>query len=291
MAITPALIKELREKTSAGMMDCKKALAETNGDMEAAIDWLRTKGLSKAAKKSGRVAAMGLVSIALSEGKGAAVEVNSETDFVAKNQEFQDFVKEVADCALANDGDVAKVQEEKADALTSKIATIGENMTIRRAAAITADSVTGYIHSAIAPNMGSIAVLVGLTGSADKEAMESVGKQIAMHIAAAKPEALSIADVNPESVEREKAVFKEQALESGKTEEIIEKMIDGRIRKFYEEIVLLEQNFVIDPKKKIKDVLAEAGDVKLTAFTHFVLGEGIEKVEENFADEIAKTLG
>ncbi|MEM8789749.1 MAG: translation elongation factor Ts [Pseudomonadota bacterium] len=290
MAITAALVKELRDKSGAGMMDAKKALTETDGDMEAAIDWLRTKGLAKAAKKSGRTAAEGLVGVAVSGGVGVAVEVNSETDFVARNAEFQGMVGQIAQAAL----DVADVDALKAasiggksvaDYVTDKIATIGENMSVRRMAKVTGDSVAAYVHNATADNMGKIGVLVAMTG-----ADNGIGKQIAMHIAATNPASLSEEDLDPALVERERHVLTEQARESGKPDQVIEKMIVGRMKKFYEEVTLLNQKFVIDPDQTV-GAAAEAAGVTVTGFARLEVGEGIEKDEEDFAAEVAKTMG
>ena len=304
--ITAALVKELREKTGAGMMDCKKALAENDGDLEQAVDWLRTKGLAAAAKKAGRVAAEGLVAVAVEGGKGAVVEVNSETDFVSRNDQFQNFVREVAKLALAADGDLDKllaseypgsgntVQEQ----LTDLIATIGENMSIRRCEALSVDNgvLASYIHNAMDDGLGKIAVVVGLQSDGDKAALEGFGKQLAMHVAAAKPQAVSRDDLDPEALERERAVLSEQARESGKPEEIIEKMVEGRLRKFYEEVCLLDQTFVIDGETQVGKAVEAAGKeaggaISVNGFKMFVLGDGIEKEEEDFAAEVAAAGG
>ena len=303
--ISASMVKDLREQTGAGMMDCKKALAETAGDMEAAVDWLRTKGLAAAAKKAGRVASDGLVAVVTDGTKGAAVEINAETDFVARNETFQGFVSEVAKIALANDGDAAKtlaaaypetgrtVEEQ----LTHNIATIGENMSFRRSVALSvADGVVaGYVHSATAPGLGKIGVLVALESTGDKAKLEALGKQIAMHVAAARPEALTVDDVDASNLERERVVLIEQARESGKPDNIIEKMVEGRIRKYYEEVVLLEQVYVVDGENKVKKVVENAAadvgaPVSLTGFVRFELGEGIEKKEEDFAAEVAAAM-
>jgi len=304
--ISPALVKDLREKTGAGMMDCKKALTETKGDLEAAIDWLRTKGLAAAAKKSGRVAAEGLVAVSCQGTKGAVVEVNAETDFVGRNEHFQAFVRKVAEMAIpakgnfetlkkaAYPGSNKTVEEE----LTHLVATIGENMTLRRAAYLEVSQgvVVPYIHNAIAPGLGRMGVLVALESSASPEKLETLGKQIAMHAAAAHPTALTIDVVDPAEVERERAIFREQALASGKPAEFIDKMVEGRLRKFYEETVLEEQVFVIDGKTRVKDVVASSAKelgqpVKLAGFVRFALGEGIEKAQSDFAAEVAAQLG
>ncbi|SFI80080.1 translation elongation factor Ts [Albimonas pacifica] len=293
MAITAAMVKELRDTTGAGMMDAKKALVENDGNMEAAVDWLRTKGLAKAAKKSGRTAAEGLVAVAAGEGVGVAVEVNAETDFVARNAEFQEMVSKIAQAALgASDleGLLAADLGGKTvqAAVTDKIATIGENMSVRRMARLEGDVVASYVHNAAAPSMGKIGVLVALTGS-DKAAMEAIGKQVAMHVAATNPASLSEADLDPALVEREKAVLTEQARESGKPDAVIEKMIVGRLNKYFQEVCLLKQAFVINPDLSVEKAVAEAGaDIKVVGFARVEVGEGIEKEEEDFAAEVAK---
>ncbi|ABV93291.1 translation elongation factor [Dinoroseobacter shibae DFL 12 = DSM 16493] len=289
MAITAALVKELRDKTGAGMMDAKKALTETDGDMEAAVDWLRTKGLAKAAKKSGRTAAEGLVGVAVADGAAVAVEVNSETDFVAKNAEFQAMVASFAEAALsASDLDALKGTEVGGKTvetiLTDKIATIGENMTLRRMEKLSGETVVSYVHNAAADGMGKIGVLVALTG-----ADNGIGKQIAMHIAAANPASLSEADLDPAVVEKERQVQIDIARESGKPEQVIEKMIVGRMKKFLSEVTLLGQAFVVNPDLTVGDAAKEAG-VEITGFVRMEVGEGIEKVEEDFAAEVAKTM-
>ena len=306
--ITAAMVKELRETTGAGMLDCKKALVEANGDMEQAVDWLRKKGLASAAKKSSRVAAEGLVAVAVDGNKGAAVEVNSETDFVAKNEIFQEYVEDAAKVALHCNGDVeamkAFVCPKCADSktfgerLTDMIAKIGENMNLRRAKVISVNNgvVCSYVHNAVRNGLGKIGVLVALESTADKAKLEELGKHIAMHIAATAPIALNIAGVAPEAVEHEKSIFAEQAKASGKPANIIEKMVEGRIRKFYEEVVLEEQAFIMDSDKKIKDIVADAAkecgtDIKLTDFVFFKLGDGLQKKEEDFAAEVAAQLG
>ncbi|PIE12760.1 MAG: elongation factor Ts [Rhodobacterales bacterium] len=287
MAITAALVKELRDTTGAGMMDAKKALTETNGDMEAAVDWLRTKGLAKAAKKSGRTAAEGLVAVAVQDGKGVAVEVNSETDFVAKNEQFQSMVAGIAQTALG----VADVDALKAadmggkpveTAITDAIATIGENMSLRRMASIEGDTVVTYVHNAATAGMGKIGVLVAMKGSD-----EGFGKQVAMHIAAVNPAALSEADLDAEVVEKEKQVQMDIARESGKPEAVIEKMIVGRMKKFVAESTLLNQAFVVNPDLTVEAAAKEAG-AEITGFVRLEVGEGIEKKEEDFAAEVAK---
>ena len=284
--ITAALVKDLREKTGAGMMDCKKALTETSGDTEAAVDWLRKKGLAAAAKKSGRVAAEGLVGIASAPGRAAMVEVNTETDFVARNPTFQGFVEAVAQIALTvgEDPDAIKAAafpgtgRTVGDELTQLVATIGENMNLRRARVLSVRSgvVATYVHTALKPGLGKIGVLVAIEGAGEMAALETLGRQIGMHIAASRPEAVDIDGVDPAALEREKAVLTEQARASGRPDNIIEKMVEGRIRKFYEEVVLLEQVWVHDGESRVKAVLGKAG-VKLAGFARFQLGEGIDK--------------
>ncbi|MFL2788953.1 MAG: translation elongation factor Ts [Paracoccaceae bacterium] len=289
MSITAALVKELRDISGAGMMDAKKALIENNGDMEASIDWLRTKGLATAAKKSGRTAAEGLVAVKVSENKGVAIEVNSETDFVAKNKDFQLMVDSFASAALQ----VADLESLKSssikgasvsDILTDRIATVGENMSLRRMKSISGDKVVSYVHNSAAQDMGKIGVLVALKGENTE-----FGKQVAMHIAASNPAALSEDDVDPNLLERERAVLSEQARESGKPENVIEKMIEGRLRKYLSEITLLGQSFVVDPDLTVKRAAENAGTVIL-GFVRFEVGEGIEKKAENFAEEVASQL-
>ena len=287
MAITASMVKELRETTGAGMMDAKKALTETNGDFEAAIDWLRTKGLAKAAKKSSRVAAEGLVAVAISDGKGVAVEVNSETDFVAKNSDFQEMVKAIANAALdvSNTDQLAEASingKKVSDTLTDNIAKIGENMTLRRMEAIEAERVEAYVHNSAAQDMGQIGVLVAINGENTEFA-----RQVAMHVAAANPQALSSAELDQSIVEREKNILTEQARESGKPEQVIEKMIQGRMKKFLAEVTLLGQDFVINPDLTVEAAAREAG-VEIVSYVRMAVGEGIEKVEEDFAAEVAK---
>lgn len=290
MAVTAQMVKELRESTGAGMMDAKKALTETDGDMEAAVDWLRTKGLAKAAKKSDRIAAEGLVAVAVKDGKGVAVEVNSETDFVGKNAEFQNMVRSIATAALEVDT-VDQLRDAKIDGkavsevITDAVAKIGEKMDLRRMAEVTGDSVVSYVHNAAAEGMGKIGVLVALKGN-----NAEIGKQIAMHIAATNPASLSEADLDPALVEREKTVLTEQARESGKPDAVIEKMIVGRMAKFFEEVTLLGQKFVINPDVTVAQAAKDAG-VEVLSFVRMGVGEGIEKKEEDFAAEVAKTLG
>jgi elongation factor Ts len=298
--VTALMVRDLREKTGAGMMDCKKALVEAGGDIEAAIDWLRKKGLAAAAKKSGRVAAEGLVGVASGPNVAGMIEVNAETDFVARNEQFQSFVSEAAGIVLSVGDDVEaikaatfpgtghSVQEE----LTRLIATIGENMTIRRAKRLTVPSgvVATYTHSAVKPGLGKIGVLAALEAPSEIEALETLGRQIGMHVAAARPDALDVSFVDPSALEREKAVLTEQARASGKPDAIIEKMVEGRVRKYYEEVVLLEQVWVHDGESRVKAVVQKAG-AKLTGFARFQLGEGIEKETSDFAAEVAAAAG
>lgn len=290
MAVTAAMVKELRESTGAGMMDAKKALTETNGDMEAAVDWLRTKGLAKAAKKSGRVAAEGLVAVAVKDGKGIAVEVNSETDFVAKNVDFQNMVRSIAEAGLAVDtvealNDAQVGGKPVSEVLTDAIARIGENMSLRRLVSVSGDQVVSYVHNAAAEGMGKIGVLVALKGDNTE-----IGRQIAMHIAATNPASLSQDDLDPSLIEREKSVLTEQARESGKPDAVIEKMIVGRMAKFFEEVTLLGQKFVINPDLTVAEAARQAG-VEIVGYARVEVGEGIEKKQEDFAAEVAKTLG
>jgi elongation factor Ts len=301
--ITAALVKDLREKTGAGMMDCKQALSASAGDIESAIDWLRKKGLSAAAKKSGRVAAEGLVAVAASPREGAIVEVNAETDFVARNENFQAYARTVAELALTASSDMESLKQmpypsgrSVAEELTQLIATIGENMTLRRAAklAVNKGVVATYIHNHLAPGVGRIGVLVALESAGDHDKLAALGRQIAMHVAAAKPEALRIEEVDPAALDRERSVLSEQARASGKPEAIIAKMVEGRLRKYYEEVVLLEQVFVVDGETKISKVVENAAadvgaPVTLSGFVRFSLGEGIEKAAgDDFATEVAK---
>jgi len=297
--ITAALVKDLRETTGAGMMDCKKALVESGGDVQGAIDWLRKKGLSAAAKKSGRVAAEGLVGVALSPGKAAMVEVNAETDFVARNEAFQNFVTTVAGLALDVGEDVEALKaaaypgsgRSVADELVQLVATVGENMNIRRVAVIAVPGgvAAAYMHGALKPGLGKIGVITGLTGNAN-EAIEMLGRQVGMHVAATRPDVLDVAAVDPAALEREKDVLSEQARASGKPEAIIAKMVEGRIKKYYEDVVLLEQVWVHDGESRVKDVVAKAG-ASITRFVRFHLGEGIEKESGDFAAELAAAAG
>ncbi len=286
--VTAKLIQELREKTSAGMMDCKKALIENNGDIEAASDWLRQKGIVKAASKAGRVAASGLVTVVKCNNLGCVVELNAETDFVAKNDKFQALVANVANKAMELAGDFDATMNAVKDDIAATISTIGENMSLRRIAKVSGDHIYTYVHNALVPGMGQIGVAVAING--DDARIDEIGNKIAMHIAANKPEFMTIADVDPNAVEREKKVFIESGATAGKPENIVEKMVDGRIQKWYAESVLEEQPFVMDPSKKVKDVIAEHGG-KLAGYAFYVLGEGIQKREDNLADEVAKMLG
>ncbi len=302
--ITAALVKDLREKTGAGMMDCKKALTENGGDTEAAIDWLRKKGLSAAAKKSGRVAAEGLVGVASSPLKAAMVEVNAETDFVARNEAFQALVEGVAKVALEVGEDLDAIKAAPfpgelggesrtvADQITHLIATIGENMSLRRARVMSVGqgAVATYVHGALKPGLGKIGVLVALEGASELDALETLGRQVGMHVAATRPEALDTSAVDPSALERERAVLSEQARQSGKPEAIIEKMVTGRIAKYYEEVVLLEQVWVHDGESRVKAVMKKAG-ANLVGFARFQLGEGIEKGPDDFAAEVAAVSG
>ena len=304
--ITAAKVKELRESTGAGMLDCKKALVESNGDMNAAVDWLRKKGLASAAKKASRIAAEGLVSVYVEGNKGAIAEVNSETDFVAKNELFQEYVADAAKVALMASGELCdmksfhcpKCNKTFEERLTDLIAKIGENMTLRRAAMLQVNNgvVASYLHNSCGNNLGKIGVLVALESTADKAKLEELGKHIAMHVAASAPLFQDIASVDPAAVEHEKSIFAEQAKASGKPENIIEKMVEGRIRKYYEEVVLEEQAYIMDPDKKVKQVIADAAkelgaDIKLAGYVRFKLGEGLQKKEEYFAAEVAAQLG
>jgi|CXWL01.1.fsa_nt_gi elongation factor Ts len=303
--ITAALVKELREKSGAGMMDCKKALVENNGDIEQAIDWLRKKGLSAAAKKSGRIAAEGLVAVASEGNKAAIVEVNAETDFVARNAQFQAYAGAVAKLALNSGNSLEALQAVKypdsgrtvQDELTHLVATIGENMSLRRVKQMSVPQgvVASYVHNAVAPSAGKIGVLVALESTGDAAKLTALGKQIAMHVAATNPQSLSTADLDPASIDRERSVLEEQAKASGRPPEVIAKMVEGRLRKFYEEVVLSEQTFVVDGETKVAKVVENAAKeigtpIKLAGFVRFALGEGIEKKSEDFAAEVAAQL-
>jgi elongation factor Ts len=302
--ITAAMVKELREKSGAGMMDAKKALVENGGDIEASMDWLRKKGLASAAKKSSRTAAEGLVGLAVSGTTGVVVEVNAETDFVARNDQFQAFVKKASELALtkANDIDALGAADfgngkDVKSALTDLVATIGENMSLRRMSKLTVKNgiVAGYIHNALSPGLGKIGVLVALESTGKKDVLEPLGKQIAMHVAAAFPQFLDRSSVDASAIERERAVLRDQAKQQGKTDEVIEKMLEGRMRKFYEEIVLLDQIFVVDGESRISALLEKASKdagapVAITGFARLQLGEGIEKEEADFAAEVAAVV-
>ena len=302
MTITASLVKELREKSGAGMMDCKTALTENNGDIEAAMDWLRSKGIAKAEKKSGRVAAEGLIGMAQGDTSAVLIEVNSETDFVAKNEQFQDLVRRAAATALDTDGSIDAIaaatisggDKSVADTLTDAIATIGENMTLRRAAKLSVGKgvVASYMHNAAGEGLGKIGVLVALESEGDAGALAAIGKQVAMHVAATNPLAATQAEIPADVAERERAIYTEQASESGKPAEIVEKMVEGRMRKFYEESVLLSQTFVIDGETRVEQAIKNAekdagAPIALKGFVRMALGEGIEKKEDDFAAEVA----
>jgi elongation factor Ts len=304
--ITATLVKDLRTKTGAGMMDCKKALSETEGDIDAAVDWLRQKGLSQAAKKASREAAEGLVGVAVADGVGAIVEVNSETDFVARNEDFQKFVGTVAELAVKAKGDAAALTEaaypgsgrKVAEQLTHMVATIGENMRIRRAGVVSASPgvIASYVHNASAPGLGRIGVVVALKSSGDPAKLEEVGKQLAMHIAAAHPRAVTATELDPELVAQERKVLTAQAEESGRPPEIIQKMVEGRIRKFFEDVALLDQVWVIDGETRVSKVLEQVAkdagaQVEVTGFIRYALGEGLERKESDFAAEVAAAAG
>jgi len=306
MAITASMVKELRDKTGAGMMDCKNALNENNGDIEAAVDWLRTKGIAKAEKKSSRVAAEGLIGIATSGTKSAIVEVNSETDFVARNEQFQDLVRDVATTALGTDGSLEAVAaatvpgggKSVTDTITTAIGTIGENISLRRSASMEVENgcVATYLHNSTGENVGKLGVLVALESTGDKDALAAIGKQVAMHVAATNPLAATEGDIPADAVERERAIYVEQAKESGKPDNIVEKMVDGRMRKFFQESVLMSQTFVIDGENSVEQALKNAesdvgAPISLVGFIRLVLGEGVEKKEGDFAAEVAAMSG
>jgi elongation factor Ts len=303
--ITAALVKELREKTGVGMMDCKKALGETSGDIEAAVDWLRKNGLAAAAKKAGRVASEGLIGLAVDENSAALVEVNSETDFVSRNEDFQNTVRAVAGLALSCGGDIEKLSASEYPGkghsveaeITQLVATIGENINVRRATALFVDTgvVGSYVHAASVPGLGRIGALVAIRSEGDKEALNQLAHQLAMHVAAASPQAVSTEDLDSNDVERERAILREQAEGSGKPAEIIDKMVEGRLRKFYEEVVLLNQTFVIDGETKISAIIEQAqkdlgSSVEIAGICRLALGEGIERKETDFAAEVAAQL-
>ncbi len=301
--ITAGQVKELRDKTGAGMMDCKKALTETAGDFESAVDWLRKKGLAAAAKKAGRTAAEGLIGLAVDGPRGALVEVNSETDFVARNDQFQAFVGKAAELALGAGGDLDKLAATKADGgalgeqLTRLVGTIGENLILRRTAALSVDQgvVAGYVHNQAAPGLGKIGVLVALQSAGDAAALADLGKKLAMHVAAAAPAAVDKDGVDPSLLDREREILADQARASGKPEEIVAKMVEGRLRKYYEDVCLLEQTYVIDGETKVAKILEQAakdlgGEVKVMGMVRFLLGEGVERSESDFAAEVAAQL-
>jgi len=299
MSISASLVKQLRDMTGAGMMDCKAALTETNGDLEEAVDWLRKKGIAKADKKSGRTAAEGLVGVASDENGAVVVEVNSETDFVARNDAFQELVRNIANAALATDGSLEAVgsaaypggTKSITDSVKDAVATIGENMNLRRTARLDG-TVATYIHNAVSDGLGKLGVLVAIETTGDKDAARAIARQIAMHVAATNPMALDVDDLDQAAVDRERAIFSEQARASGKPDNIIEKMVEGRLRKFYEEVCLVKQAFVINPDLTVEKALAEAekdigAPAKITGFVRFALGEGVEKEESDFAAEVA----
>jgi elongation factor Ts len=303
--VTAAQVKQLREQTGAGMMDCKAALIETAGDLENATDWLRKKGLAAAAKKAGRLASEGLIGLQVEGGRGVVVEVNSETDFVARNQDFQALVRTIAGLALTKGGDFDRLMQASvpssgrtvADEVAQNIAVIGENMSLRRVAAIeVGEGVVGaYVHSALAPGLGKIGVLVGLQSAGDPEQLGTLGKQLAMHVAAAKPAAVSVDRLDPRQLERERAIYAEQARASGKPDNIVDKIVDGRVRKFYEEVVLLEQTYVIDPDLKVKAAIERVAEsigstITVTGFERFALGEGLAARTSNLAEEVSAQL-
>jgi elongation factor Ts len=305
-AVTAALVKQLRDQTGAGMMDCKTALTESAGDFEAAVDWLRTKGLAAAAKKAGRVASQGLVGLEVAGRRGAVVEVNSETDFVARNADFQALVRTVARLALEAKGDLDRLKaatvpdgaRSVADEITQAIAVIGENINLRRSAAVEVEegAIGAYVHGALAPGLGTIGVLVGLQSAGDPERLAALGKQLAMHVAAARPQATSVERLDPATLERERAIYAEQARASGKPEAIVDKIVEGRMRKFYEEAVLLEQAFVIDPDLKVKDAIDRVAEeigssIAVTEFVRFALGEGLSAPASDLVEEVAQLAG
>jgi elongation factor Ts len=305
-AITAGLVKQLRDQTGAGMMDCKAALTESAGEFEVAVDWLRKKGLAAAAKRAGRVASQGLIGLEVSGRRGALVEVNSETDFVARNQDFQSLVRAVAQLALEAGGDLDRLRTASlpgsgrtvTDEITQAVAVIGENINLRRSAAVEVDEgvVGAYVHGALAPGLGTIGVLVGLQSSGDPERLAALGKQLAMHVAAAKPQAITVDSLDAATLQRERAIYAEQARAGGKPDNIVDKIVEGRLRKFYEEAVLLEQAFVIDPDLKVADavdrVAKEVGSsIAVTDFVRFALGEGLSGPSPNLAEEVAQLAG
>ncbi|HCS23146.1 MAG TPA: translation elongation factor Ts [Alphaproteobacteria bacterium] len=300
--VTASMVKELREKSGAGMLDCKKALAENNGDIDAAMDFLRKKGLASAAKKSSRAAAEGLVSVAANGNTGVIIELNAETDFVARNDQFQTFLSQLTDAALSTKtGDVEALKKLQVagkaaeEGLTELIANIGENMTLRRSRMLSVPNgvVATYVHNALQPNRGKIGVLVALESTGDADKLGALGRQLAMHIAAARPEALTVEELNPETVARERAVHADKATQSGKPADIVEKMVEGSMRKYYEQVVLMNQTYIIDGENKISAVIEKAAKdigapVKLAQYVRFELGEGVEKAADDFASEVAK---
>jgi elongation factor Ts len=305
-AVTAALVKQLRDQTGAGMMDCKTALTESAGDFEAAVDWLRKKGLAAAAKKAGRVASQGLVGLEVAGQRGALVEVNSETDFVARNSDFQALVRTVARLALEVSGDLDRLKAAMvpgsartvADEIAQAVAVIGENINLRRSAAVEVEegAIGAYVHGALAPGLGTIGVLVGLQSAGDPERLAALGKQLAMHVAAARPQATSVERLDAATLERERAIYGEQARASGKPEGIVDKIVEGRVRKFYEEAVLLEQAFVIDPDLKVKDAIDRVAEeigssIAVTEFVRFALGEGLGGPASNPAEGVAQLTG
>ena len=302
--ITATMVKELRDQTGAGMMDCKAALGETGGEMEAAVDWLRKKGLAKAAKKAGRVAAEGLIGIAVADHKGVVVEVNSETDFVARNQQFQSLVKTVADIALAVGADVDAIKAARAGnetvdvAISSAIATIGENISLRRAAALAvgAGVVANYVHNAVATNLGKIGVLVALESSGKADELATIGRQVAMHVAHANPQALDPSGLDPATVAREKDVLAEKARAQGKPANVVEKIVESGLKSYHKEVCLLDQSFIFDDKKSVAQAVKEAegkvgAPIRITGYVRYALGEGIDRPAEDFAAEVAATAG
>jgi len=302
--ISAQMVKELRDKTSAGMMDCKAALGETGGDMEAAVDWLRKKGLAKAAKKAGRIAAEGLIGLAVAGNKGALVEVNSETDFVARNQQFQTLVKMIADIALKSGADLETIKAAKianetvADAISSAIATIGENITLRRATQLSATSgvVASYVHNAVAPKLGKIGVMVALESSGKSDELAALGRLIAMHVAAANPQALDANGLDPSVVAREKDVIAEKAKAQGKPANVVDKIVESGLKTFYKEVCLLDQAYIHDPGKSVAQAMKEAegragGPVRIAGFVRYALGEGIDRPDNDFGGEVASLTG
>jgi elongation factor Ts len=302
--ISAQMVKELREKTGAGMMDCKAALGECAGDMEGAVDWLRKKGLAKAAKKAGRIAAEGLIGVAVAPAKGVVVEVNSETDFVARNQQFQTLVKTIADIALTVDADVEAIKAAKiagetvADAIASAIATIGENITLRRAAGLSVGqgAIASYVHNAVAPNLGKIGVIVALESAGKADELAAFGRMVAMHVAAANPQALDAGGLDPTVVAREKDVLADKAKAQGKPANVIDKIVESGLKTFHKEVCLLDQPYVHDPAKSVAQAVKEAeakagGAIRITGFVRYALGEGIDRPDTDFAAEVAATAG